>query len=412
MLREVGVDGSGETTMTAEEGFAARRRLMALMGGSLLVGGGIVQAATARLGGFRRVQQDNVMLHLDLEGGVTSARVFELSDPERLVIDLPATVLADSLAGERFPDGVVSGVRYGAQSDGSLRVVVDLRRATSPTHRFVTRGRGQRLVIDLGVRGDLARVGGHRREPDAEPLRDVIVAIDPGHGGRDPGAIGQRQTREKDIVLAVSKRLEARLASMGGVQPVMMRTDDTYVTLGDRIRRAREHRADLFVSVHADAFMRREAKGSSVYALSLDRASSEAAAWLARSENEAAALYGDLALEGLEQGVRRTILDLAQNSTLEASLDVGAAVLGHLGEVGHVHKPQVEQANFAVLTSPDIPSVLVETAFISNREEERKLNDPRYRERLAEAVRRGVFDYLSRRAPAGTRLHAERTRRG
>ena len=396
-----------------DEGFAERRRLMALLGGSLLAGSGVARAATARLRGFRRVQQENVVLHLDLEGQVRGARVFELAEPHRLVIDLPDTALGDALAGERFRDGVVGGVRYGAQADGTLRVVVDLRRDTSPTHRFVPRGDGQRLLVDLGVRGDLARAGATRREAAvAEPLRDVIVAIDPGHGGRDPGAIGQRQTREKDIVLAVARRLAARLAATPGIRPVMSRVDDTYVELRERIARARENRADLFVSVHADAFMRREAKGSSVYALSLDGASSEAAAWLAKSENEAAALYGDLALEGLEQGVRRTILDLAQNSTLEASLDVGASVLAHLGKVGHVHKPAVEQANFAVLTSPDMPSVLVETAFISNREEERKLNDPRYQEALAGAIGRGVGDYLVRRAPPGTRLHAARRARG
>ena len=213
-------------------------------------------------------------------------------------------------------------------------------------------------------------------------------------------------------MLDVARRLEARFASTPGVTPMMIRRDDTYVELRDRLRRARDYRADLFVSVHADAFPRREAKGSSVYTLSLDGASSEAAAWIARSENESAALYGDVTLDGLERSLRETLLDLAQNNTLEASFDVGEAVLAELGEIGDVHKPTVEQANFAVLKSPDIPSVLVETAFISNREEERKLNDPRYQEQLAEAVRRGVVDYLARRAPAGTRLHAERRARG
>lgn len=391
---------------------ARRRRLMALLGGTALVGSGLVRAATARLAAFRRVQQDNVVLHLDLDGSVAGVRVFELVEPDRLVIDLPGTARAAALADERFPDGVVAGVRFGAQADGTLRVVVDLRRAVSPTHRLVTRRGGQRLLVDLGVRGDLARAAASHRRVEEVPLRDVVVAIDAGHGGRDPGAIGQRQTREKDIVLAVARRLEARLARTAGVTPRLIRADDTYVELRDRLARARGHRADLFISVHADAFPRREARGSSVYTLSLDGASSEAAAWIAKSENESAALYGDVTLDGLERGLRETLLDLAQNNTLESSLEMGAAVLEELGEIGHVHKPTVEQANFAVLKSPDIPSVLVETAFISNREEERKLNDPRYQERLAEAVRRGVVDYLGRRAPPGTHLHAARRARG
>ena len=397
-----------------DEVSARRRRLMALLGGSVLAGGGVgaVRAASARLGGFRRVQQEHVVLHLDLEGSVAGVRVFELSDPERLVIDLPDTVLAGTLERTRFRDGVVSAVRYGAQADGTLRVVVDLRRAVSATHRFVPHLGGQRLLVDLGVRGDVRRAAASYRQVEQAPLRDVVVAIDPGHGGRDPGAIGQRQTREKDIVLDVARRLESRFAATPGVAPMMIRRDDTYVELRGRLERAREFRADLFVSIHADAFPRREAKGSSVYTLSLDGASSEAAAWIARSENESAALYGDVTLDGLEKGLRETLLDLAQNNTLEASFDVGGAVLAELGEIGDVHKPTVEQANFAVLKSPDIPSVLVETAFISNREEERKLNDPRYQERLAEAVRRGVVNYLGRRAPVGTHLHAERTRGG
>ena len=395
-----------------------RRQLVGLLGGTVvggvgLGGAGLARAATARVAGFELLQRESVVLHFDLDGAdvrraTASARVFSLRDPHRLVIDLPDTARAPTLLPASFDGGAVRAVRYGRQADGSLRIVVDTRSATHPSYRFVARGEGQRLVLDLGVRAAPAPSRPAARGEHPAALRDVVVAIDPGHGGKDPGAIGQRQTREKDVVLSVAKRLYASLSARHGITPVLIREDDTYVELRDRMARARSRRADLFVSIHADAFKRREAKGSSVYALSLDGASSEAAAWLARSENEAAALYGDLALEGYERSLRETLLDLAQTSTLESSLDVGAAVLAELGRVGTVHKPNVEQANFAVLKSPDIPSVLVETAFISNREEERKLNDRGFQEDLAGAIGEGVASYFARRAPSGTLLHAER----
>ena len=234
------------------------------------------------------------------------------------------------------------------------------------------------------------------------------VVIDAGHGGKDPGAIGQRATREKDVTLAISSRLYKRLSAVRGVTPVMVREDDTYVGLRERMSIARARRSDLFVSIHADAFKRREARGSSVYTLGLEGASSEAAAWLAKAENESAALFGDVALRGLETSVRETLLDLAQSSTLEASMDCGAEVLARLKTVGAVHKPTVEQANFAVLKSPDVPSMLVETAFISNLQEERKLVDPSFQRELAAAIGDGLASYLGRRAPAGTLLAAQR----
>ena len=234
---------------------------MTLLGGTLFGGAGALEGATARLDAFRRVQQQTVVLYFDFAGAVAGTRVFELRDPERLVIDLPATALGGNLARTRFPDGVVSAVRYGTQTDGSLRVVVDLRRGVEATHRFVPHRGGQRLLVDLGVRGDLGRARGSHRKVEQAPLRDVVVAIDPGHGGKDPGAIGQRESREKDIVLSVARRLEARLGASPGLRPLMIRSDDTYVGLRQRVGRAREHRADLFVSVHADAVPRREAKG-------------------------------------------------------------------------------------------------------------------------------------------------------
>ena len=364
--------------------------------------------ANVTLSSVRMVQQDNVMLHFDLSGATSDVSLFSLSNPERLVIDLPNTHLAHTIAPQQFNQGAVKGFRFGEHDNGRLRVVVDLHRPVPATFRFVPRQGGQRLIVDMGVKGNADLIDYNARITEPSSLRDVVVAIDAGHGGKDPGAIGQRNTREKDIVLKVAIRLHNRLAKQPGIRPVLIRSDDTYVELRERMHIAREKHADLFVSVHADAFKRKAAQGSSVYALSLKGASSEAAAWLAEKETESAALFGDIALEGLSQDLKQTLLDLAQNSTLEASMEVGADVLGELKKVGAVHKPTVEQANFAVLKSPDIPSVLVETAFISNLQEERKLNSPRFQETLAVAIQKGVTEYFTKRAPEGTHFYANR----
>ena len=388
---------------------ANRRRLVTLLGGGLLaLPGAAFAARAATLGAARLVHQTNVVLHFDLDAPVVGARLFTLEAPHRLVIDLPGTDPGAAVAPASFESGPVAGIRYGRQGDGALRVVVDLRRAAAPTFRFLKRPSGQRLVVDLGVRADPALATTRHRIVESAPLRDVVVAIDAGHGGKDPGAVGQRATREKDVTLAVARRLYRRLSAVRGVTPVMIRDGDTYVALRERMRIARSRRADLFVSIHADAFKRREAHGSSVYTLAAKGASSEAAAWLARSENESAALFGDVALDGLDTSVRQTLLDLAQGATREASMDCGAEVLAQLKRIGAVHKPSVEQANFAVLKSPDVPSMLIETAFISNLQEERKLVDPSFQQSLAVAIGDGLSSYLARRAPSGTLLAAQR----
>ncbi len=390
-----------------------RRRLVSLLGGTALALSPLKKAfAGTTLEQFRMVQQDNLTLHFDLDQRVSDASLFTLNNPDRLVIDLPNTVLSPSLEAQTFSTGAVEGIRFGVRDQHMLRVVVDLRRPASPSFKFVTRQQGQRLLIDLGVKGNPALLDYAARVNESSPLRDVIVAIDAGHGGKDPGAIGQRKTQEKKITLAVARRLYKRLERQPGITPIMIRNKDVYVALRQRIRIARDRNADLFVSVHADAFKRKAAKGSSVYALSLKGASSEAAQWLADKENETDALFGDLVLDGMTKDLKQTLLDLAQNSTIEASLEVGGDVLNELKNIGSVHKPNVETANFAVLKSPDIPSVLVETAFISNLQEERKLNSPAYQEKLASAIQKGVGQYLRRRAPEGTKLYAAYRQRG
>jgi len=392
--------------MKSNQRFLERRRLMQWAGGSLLasIPASGALANSAAMTGFRVVQQDNVMLHFDIVGQAGQASLFALQNPERLVLDLNDTTLQTDLPDRIFEQGVVQSVRSGKQADGRLRIVVDLRRPVAATYQFVPRTNGQRLVVDLGVPGsaEIATHSARHTEPVPSSNRDVIVAIDAGHGGKDPGAVGQRNTKEKDIVLSVARRLEQRFLNTPGVKPVMIRNSDHFVALRERLRVARRLNADVFVSIHADAFKRKSAHGSSVYALSLKGATSEAAKWLANKETEQAALFGDVELDGLSDTLKSTLLDLAQNATLEASLDVGGEVLTQLKKIGPVHKAQVEQAPFAVLKSPDIPSVLVETAFISNLREERKLNNPQFQDQLATAIQTGVVHYLRRRAPQGT----------
>lgn len=393
--------------MTVDHRFRDRRRLMQITGGALLAGVPVANtlANSAALVGFRLVHQDNVMLHFDVVGTAEDASLFALENPHRLVIDFANTALQTALPDRIFEQGAVQSVRSGSQSDGRLRIVVDLRQPVAATYQFVARSDGRRLVVDLGVPGSAELATYSQGQPEPAPTvggRDVIVAIDAGHGGKDPGAIGQRGTREKDVVLPVAKRLHARLANTPGIKPVMIRDKDVFVALRERLRLARTMKADLFISIHADAFKRKTAHGSSVYALSLKGATSEAAKWLAEKETENAALFGDVVLDGLSDTLKSTLLDLAQNATLEASLDMGGEVLKELKLIGPVHKISVEQAPFAVLKSPDIPSLLVETAFISNLQEERKLKTPQYQEQLAQAVHKGVVSYLKRRAPQGT----------
>ncbi len=390
-----------------------RRHFLKVLGaGTAMSAVGNSAWAAGQLQAFRMVQQENVMLHFDVNQAAPDARLFTLENPDRLVIDLPNTTLSSALQNEHYQDGVVSGMRFGEHAEDKLRIVVDLRRPVSPAFKFVERQGGQRLVVDLGVKGNPELANYQARITEPSQLRDMIVAIDAGHGGKDPGAIGQRKTKEKDITLSVALRLYKRLQGQKGITPVLIRNTDKYVALRERIRIARSRHADLFVSIHADAFKRREAQGSSVYALSLKGASSEAAQWLADKENEVDALFGDVALDGLSQDLKETLLNLTQNNTLEASMEVGRDVLAQLTRVGAVHKKQVEQANFAVLKSPDIPSVLVETAFISNLKEEKKLNNKRFQEQLAVAVQNGVTTYLKRRAPEGTYLYHSRSGTG
>ena len=237
--------------------------------------------------------------------------------------------------------------------------------------------------------------------------RVITVAIDPGHGGEDPGAIGAKGSKEKHITLAISKKLKALIDKEPNMRAVLTRDGDYFIPLNGRVNKARKMQADLFVSIHADAFTRPEARGSSVFALSERGATSAFARYLAQKENESD-LIGGVSLNVQDPHLARTLLDLSQTATINDSLKLGKAVLGNIGTINKLHKPHVEQAGFAVLKSPDIPSILVETAFISNPEEERKLNDPAYQDQMAKMIFEGIKKYFdSNPALSKTRVASE-----
>jgi N-acetylmuramoyl-L-alanine amidase len=228
--------------------------------------------------------------------------------------------------------------------------------------------------------------------------RLVTITLDPGHGGEDPGAIGRGGSYEKNVTLAVARRLKARIEAEPNMRVVLTRDSDYFVPLHARVQKARRIQSDLFVSIHADAFVRPDANGSSVFVLSESGASSSAARYLAQKEN-AADLIGGVNIDVKDPVLARTLLDLSQTATINDSLKLGKAVLGEIGGINRLHKATVEQAGFAVLKAPDIPSILIETAFISNPEEEKRLNDDAYQDKLAEAILSGIRKYLAKNPP-------------
>lgn len=335
--------------------------------------------------------------------------IFTLRGPDRLVVDLKDGRLADSL--KKLPTGgAIRAIRTGLRSNGQLRVVLDLNQ--SVRSRSFTAGPngayGDRLVIDLQQQGSLRAV--KKASEEYASGRDIVIAVDPGHGGHDPGAIGKARTREKDVALAVSENLVARINAEPGMQGVLVRKGDYYVDHRERMEIARRVKADLFISVHADAVEDRRAKGSSVYVLSLKGASDEAAKRLAEREN-ATSLVGGVSLADKDPVLASVLLDLSQNAALSASLDVGSEVIGELARIGSVHRRTVQQAGFLVLKSPDVPSILVETAYISNPDEEQKLKSRAHQARLADAILLGVRKYFYNNPPPNT-LIALNQRRG
>jgi N-acetylmuramoyl-L-alanine amidase len=346
--------------------------------------------------------------------GPLQYKLFALTNPDRLVLDVQGASLTAGFSASD-PNGLLAGVRTGKQGTNDVRVVFDLKQGVRPKSFLLPPAEklGYRLVVDLYPQhGKTAAAPIVRTVETALPSteRKVIVAIDAGHGGEDPGARGASGSWEKNITLAVARELARQINAEPGLEAYLVRDGDYFIPLSKRYQKAREARADMFVSIHADAFHKPTASGSSVFVLSTRGASGEAARWLADREN-ASDLVGGVSLDDKDNTLARVLLDLSQSATMKASDDVANHVLDAMKRLGKTHKPHVERANFVVLRSPDVPSMLVETAFISNPGEEKKLLDPNHRSRLAAAIVEGVRDYFSNQPPPGTWLAANATAR-
>jgi len=321
----------------------------------------------------------------------TTHKVFTLRSPNRLVIDLTNTQLIKNLHKQNHV--FLKNIRSAVRNSNDLRVVLDLTiRVRSKS--FV---KGNNLIIDLNKWGTKSRdiITTKYYQAPAKAKREFVIAIDAGHGGKDPGATGWNGTQEKKVVLAIAKELERLVAKEAGMRPVMIRNGDYFVKLHQRLEVARQSKADLFVSIHADAYPdNHEVQGSSVFMLSQEGASSEAARWLAEKEN-AVDLIAGINLHDKDNLLAAILLNLSQVGTLKASANLGENVLKHLSKVGKVHSSRLQRANFVVLRSLNIPSILVETAFLSNPSEERKINSPFYRRRIATAILLGIREYFA-----------------
>ncbi|HHJ80061.1 MAG TPA: AMIN domain-containing protein [Candidatus Tenderia electrophaga] len=388
-----------------------------------------------------RVGQHDAQTRLVLDlGGPLKYKYFSLSKPDRFVVDLIDVVRTGHKPKLNYANTSIKKVRSGIRNGNDLRMVIELKQPLKKAQVYLLKpaaGKGHRLVIELTGRSvkpvqRLAKAAAAKSAPvvsKAQPKktvkhakaiaipkvkkkrlvvqqqRDIIVAIDAGHGGIDPGAKGHKGTREKDVVLAIARKLEKLIRREEGMRPLMIRDGDTFIKLANRKEKARRHKADFFISIHADAFPDKRAKGASVYVLSQRGATSEAAKLLANREN-ASDLVGGVSLDDKDDMLASVLLDLSQSATIEDSLEAGSKIISGLKHVARMHKRTVQQASFAVLKSPDIPSILVETAFISNPAEERNLRSSRYQQRLAEAMMSGIRGYFVANPPPGTRIAA------
>jgi N-acetylmuramoyl-L-alanine amidase len=342
-----------------------------------------------------------IRLVFDLDGPVKHS-IFSLHAPERIVLDLDNVQMSHGLVDRVQANSLIRGIRSGVRNDKDLRVVFDLDQKLTPRSFLLSpsANAGNRLVLDFH---DDA---GTEKSTKKQQLRNVIVAIDAGHGGKDPGATGSKGTMEKTVTLQMAKKLQSIINAQQGMEAVLTRSSDRFMHLRERINKARDSHADMFISLHADSFPDPRARGSSVYALSVDGASSETARLLADKENAADLLFGDVSVSVDDKMVKEVLLDLSLTGTIQSSIDIGDEVLDQIKNVNQVHKKKVQQAGFAVLKAPNIPSILLETAFISNPREEKNLRNTAHQKKVANAIGRGVSNYFARMAPPGTWLSA------
>ena len=423
------VSGRGATSISIQ-----RRRLCRwlLVPAAQLVVPSVAWAAAAKIASARLwPAQEYTRVIVEAPAPIAHS-ILTLKDPNRVVLELQGAELTPDLAQlplrVQASDPYIAAIRFGTRPPDVLRIVFDLKQeirpqlfALQPIAEF-----GHRIVLDLYPltpydplmafleSRDAAAEAKPAPSAPARPLeakpapkaaaarRKVTVAIDPGHGGEDPGAIGRRGTYEKNVTLAIGRKLKRLIDAEPGMRAMLTRDDDYFVPLAARVQRARRVEADLFVSIHADAFREPHARGSSVFALSESGATSSAARWLAQREN-AADLIGGVNLDGREPTLARTLLDLSQTAQISDSLKVGRHMLDSIGAINPLHKGAVEQAGFAVLKAPDIPSILVETAFISNPDEELKLRSERHQATFADSMRDGIRRYFAANPPLARR---------
>lgn len=377
----------------------------------LLIPGVLFASGKIQITSIRFVKIDAATRTIITLNQSTPARIFSLAHPDRLVIDFSETKLAANIRNLKFQTSDIKALRVGHPDAHTLRLVFDMNQLSH--YKIVSRPEDSALVIDLPFQmmkpEKSAKIPEKKSIPTATSKKvadpkphTIVVVIDPGHGGKDPGAVGERGTKEKNVVLAIAKNLAEQINRQPNMQAVLTRSGDYFVPLRNRLRLARKGNADLFVAIHADSFFSDNTTGASVYALSQHGATTEAARWLARRDN-----YSELGGVNLrELGdqsylLRSVLIDLAQTATTTDSLHLGSTVLHALHDVTDLHFPKVEQAPFVVLKSPDIPSVLVETGFISSTDEELRLRDPAYQQKIASALFAGIQNYLKKYSAVG-----------
>lgn len=361
--------------------------------------------------------EDKVRLVFDLSGPV-SYKTFTLSAPERLIIDVSGASLNRDFSQLALNGTVIRAIRSGPFGQGDTRIVLDLN---SPVllNSFLLApqdGQSHRLVLDLVSAKPIqiaAKVPRETPQISAHPKRDIIVVVDPGHGGKDPGAVGAKGEREKDVVLSIAQMLAKRLKKEKGFDVKLVRNDDFFVPLRKRVAIARQHKADIFISVHADAAPRLTASGASVYCLSEGGATSATARFMAQRENGADLLGATslLNLKDKDPMLAGVILDMSMNATIAASLQLGSTVLGSLADITTLHQKRVEQAGFAVLKSPDVPSILVETGFISNARDSQRLVTARHQQAVADGLFKGLQRYFEKNPPVDSYLAWQQAQR-